>query len=65
MRPPPPPLSLLETKVSAVQRALVRWYRAHGRDLPWRRDRDPYRVLVSELMLQHYPAPGAVPSRGG
>ena len=52
MRPPPPPLSLLETKVSAVQRALIRWYRAHGRDLPWRRDRDPYRVLVSELMLQ-------------
>lgn len=28
------------------------WYRAHHRDLPWRRTRDPYRVLVSELMLQ-------------
>jgi A/G-specific adenine glycosylase len=28
------------------------WFRAHGRDLPWRRTRDPYRVLVSELMLQ-------------
>lgn len=28
------------------------WYRRHHRDLPWRRTRDPYRVLVSELMLQ-------------
>ncbi len=31
---------------------LVRWFRRHGRDLPWRRTRDPYRVLVSEVMLQ-------------
>lgn len=31
---------------------LRRWFRAHGRDLPWRRTRDPYHVLVSELMLQ-------------
>jgi A/G-specific adenine glycosylase len=33
-------------------RRLRRWFRANGRDLPWRRTRDPYRVLVSELMLQ-------------
>jgi A/G-specific adenine glycosylase len=31
---------------------LRRWFRANGRDLPWRMTRDPYRVLVSELMLQ-------------
>ncbi len=31
---------------------LVRWFEANGRDLPWRRTRDPYRVLVSEVMLQ-------------
>jgi A/G-specific adenine glycosylase len=31
---------------------LVRWFRRHGRDLPWRHTRDPYRVLVSEVMLQ-------------
>ncbi len=31
---------------------LRRWFRANGRDLPWRRTRDPYRILVSELMLQ-------------
>ena len=33
-------------------RRLRAWYRRNGRDLPWRRTRDPYRVLVSELMLQ-------------
>src|SRR5687768_6381967 len=33
-------------------RRLRRWFRANGRDLPWRHTRDPYRVLVSELMLQ-------------
>ncbi len=31
---------------------LLRWYDTHGRDLPWRRTRDPYRILVSEIMLQ-------------
>ena len=31
---------------------LRRWYRKNARDLPWRRTRDPYHVLVSELMLQ-------------
>ena len=31
---------------------LRRWFRANGRDLPWRKTRDPYHILVSELMLQ-------------
>ncbi len=31
---------------------LLSWYPAHHRDLPWRRDRDPYHVWVSEIMLQ-------------
>ncbi len=31
---------------------LRRWFRANGRDLPWRTTRDPYHILVSELMLQ-------------
>jgi A/G-specific adenine glycosylase len=33
-------------------RALRAWFRKHGRALPWRNTRDPYRVLVSEAMLQ-------------
>src|SRR5215210_1769566 len=34
------------------RRRLIRWFRRHGRDLPWRRTRDPYHVIVSEFMLQ-------------
>jgi A/G-specific adenine glycosylase len=37
---------------TAFRRRLLRWFRRHGRDLPWRRTRDPYRVAVSEFMLQ-------------
>ena len=32
--------------------ALLEWYRTHARDLPWRRTRDPYRIWISEIMLQ-------------
>ncbi|MCO8127318.1 A/G-specific adenine glycosylase [Acidimicrobiia bacterium EGI L10123] len=35
-----------------VQRELIEWWSREGRDLPWRRSRDPWAVLVSELMLQ-------------
>src|SRR5215212_7532649 len=34
------------------RRRLLRWFRQHGRDLPWRRTRNPYHVIVSEFMLQ-------------
>jgi A/G-specific adenine glycosylase len=34
------------------RRRLLSWYRANGRDLPWRRTDDPYHILVSEVMLQ-------------
>lgn len=36
----------------AFRRRLLAWYTKHARDLPWRRTRDPYRVWVSEVMLQ-------------
>ena len=34
------------------RRQLLKWYRTHGRDLPWRKTDDPYHILVSEMMLQ-------------
>ncbi len=37
------------------RRRLLRWFRRHGRDLPWRRTRDPYRIVVAEFMLQQTP----------
>ena len=36
----------------SLRRELLSWYSAHARDLPWRRSRDPYRVWISEVMLQ-------------
>lgn len=39
-------------QVRQFQQRLIRWYTRHGRDLPWRQTRDPYRILVSEVMLQ-------------
>jgi A/G-specific adenine glycosylase len=44
-----------------VRDALLAWYREHGRDLPWRRTRDPYAILVSEVMLQQTQASRVVP----
>jgi A/G-specific adenine glycosylase len=35
-----------------LRRKLLAWYTDHARDLPWRKSRDPYRVWVSEIMLQ-------------
>jgi A/G-specific adenine glycosylase len=37
---------------ATFRRRLLRWFRRHGRDLPWRRTRDPYHVTVAEFMLQ-------------
>ncbi|WP_124726520.1 A/G-specific adenine glycosylase [Staphylospora marina] len=38
--------------VAAIRKALVDWYRSNKRDLPWRRVTDPYKIWVSEVMLQ-------------
>jgi A/G-specific adenine glycosylase len=38
--------------VKAIRESLLAWYRRHGRQLPWRETTDPYRIWVSEVMLQ-------------
>jgi A/G-specific adenine glycosylase len=55
VRPPP------RATVERFQRRLLAWYAKHGRDLPWRRTRHPYRVLVSEIMLQQTQVDRVVP----
>ncbi len=40
---------------------LLAWFAEHGRDLPWRRTRDPYSILVSEVMLQQTQVERVVP----
>ena len=54
---PDPHLSHL----AKIQDALVAWFAEHGRDLPWRHTRDPWRILVSEIMLQQIQVARAIP----
>src|SRR5438105_5142429 len=51
----------LSLAAGEFRRALNRWFNKYGRDLPWRRTRDPYAVLVSELMLQQTQVSAVVP----
>jgi A/G-specific adenine glycosylase len=44
-----------------VEAALLAWFDRDGRDLPWRRTRDPYAILVSEVMLQQTQVERVVP----
>jgi A/G-specific adenine glycosylase len=44
--------SFSSAQKQSLRRRLLTWYAKHARDLPWRKSRDPYRVWVSEIMLQ-------------
>ncbi len=44
-----------------MEESLLAWFAAHGRDLPWRHTRDPYAILVSEVMLQQTQVERVVP----
>ena len=44
-----------------MEAALAAWFAEHGRDLPWRRTRDPYAILVSEVMLHQTQVSRVVP----
>src|ERR1700693_4184972 len=44
--------NLSPAQLRAFQKRLLRWFRGHKRDLPWRASRDPYRVWLAEVMLQ-------------
>lgn len=46
---------------AALQDLILRWYDTHARDLPWRRTRDPYAILVSEFMLQQTQVARVIP----
>jgi A/G-specific adenine glycosylase len=45
----------------AFHHSLLQWFRRHRRDLPWRHTRDPYAILVSELMLQQTQVATVIP----
>jgi A/G-specific adenine glycosylase len=47
--------------VKTIAARLLAWYTANGRDLPWRETRDPYRILVSEVMLHQTQVSRVIP----
>jgi len=47
--------------LAAFRKLLLRWFRANRRVHPWRRDRDPYRVWLAEVMLQQTRIAAVIP----
>ena len=45
-------MAAVENNLTLLPGALLPWYHQHKRDLPWRKDRQPYHIWVSEIMLQ-------------
>jgi A/G-specific adenine glycosylase len=52
---------LSERKIEEIRRGLLEWFAVNQRDLPWRHTRDPYRILVSEVMLQQTQVDRVIP----
>ena len=48
-------------RVRRIRRGLLDWFKVNARDLPWRRTRDPYAILVSEVMLQQTQVDRVIP----
>ncbi len=46
---------------SGFSRKLLKWYTTHHRKLPWRQTRDPYKIWISEVMLQQTTVPAVIP----
>jgi A/G-specific adenine glycosylase len=48
-------------KLDELRAGLLEWFAAAGRDLPWRRTRDPYKIMVSEILLQQTQVDRVIP----
>lgn len=59
--PPANPAGLSPIRIAAFRRRVLDYYRRHGRKLPWRETTDPYRILVSEIMLQQTQVDRVIP----
>jgi A/G-specific adenine glycosylase len=53
--------SLTQVHRDQIRTGLLAWFEANSRDLPWRKTRDPYRILVSEVMLQQTQVDRVIP----
>ena len=54
-------MSVSRRKITSFQTNILSWYSTHKRDLPWRRTTDPYKILVSEIMLQQTQVDRVIP----
>jgi len=52
---------ILDSQREVIQKKLLRWFEKNGRDLPWRKTRDPYAIWVSEMMLQQTQVATVIP----
>ena len=50
-----------QREAALLRRNLLRWYGRHRRQLPWRNSRDPYRIWISEVMLQQTRVQAVIP----
>ncbi|MCC6704985.1 MAG: A/G-specific adenine glycosylase [Thermomicrobiales bacterium] len=53
--------ALTEQDIAGIRTGLLTWFELNRRDLPWRRTRDPYRILISEVMLQQTQVDRVIP----
>lgn len=54
-------MRLTDSQIKEFQDIIFTWWRTHRRDLPWRKTHDPYKILVSEIMLQQTQVSRALP----
>jgi A/G-specific adenine glycosylase len=54
-------MQLTSSEIRKFHKKILEWYAVHKRDLPWRHTRDPYKILVSEIMLQQTQVPRVIP----
>lgn len=52
---------LSQAEITTFQNTIFSWWENNRRDLPWRHTHDPYKILVSELMLQQTQVPRVIP----
>ncbi len=52
---------MYNTKINLFETQLLEWYDVNGRKLPWRETKDPYRIWLSEIMLQQTQVPTVIP----
>lgn len=53
--------SVSDDEIKAFRRKILRFYRTHGRQLPWRTTTDPYRITIAEIMLQQTQVERVIP----